>query len=452
MPETAAATVQRVAANERIANLDVLRGVAILAILIMNIPFMGSYVTLQPNDPRVVSWTLADQATFRFVGAFLDGTQRGLLELLFGAGVMIMSRTAMRSDGPIAVADLHFRRNLLLVALGVFQALVLFWPGDILFPYGLVAIFVFPFRKLTARWQALIGVAVILVAIIPSVTRYMDRVELKSAAVAAEAKLAAKTPLTKGEQAKLDEWKKKVAAVRPIAQNPDKQKAAAEEKKARMGSIAGYAQWTRDQWLKFNFDGAGAWFGFAEIFGTMLLGMALYQWGLIQGRAAAGVYLAMIVVGYGIGVSLRVAADAQFLRFNAEPKVFGPTWDVARIALTLGHVGLINLALKSALGAKLLAPFQATGKMPLTTYLSASLIGMVILFPGFGFGLFGRYGWAGLETIALIVMAVQLVAANLWLIAFETGPLEWIWKSAAYGKRQPFRRAAAPKGALAAAE
>jgi uncharacterized protein len=451
MTEPAAASVQRVTANERIANLDVLRGIAILAILIMNIPFMGGYVSTTPGDPRLVSWTVADQATFRFVGAFLDGTQRGLLELLFGAGIMIMSRAAMRPDGPVAVADLHYRRNLLLVALGVFQALVLFWPGDILFPYGLTAIFVFPFRKLAARWQALIGVLVILVAIVPAVNRYNDRVELKAAAVAVQAKLAAHKPVTKDEQGKLDEWNKKVAAARPLAQNPDKQKAVAEEKKARLGPIAGYATWTRDEWLKFNFA-PDAWFGFAEIFGTMLLGMALYQWGLIQGRAAAGVYLAMIAVGYGIGVPLRWMADTAHLRFTADPKPLNMTWDVARIALTLGHVGLINLALKSSLGAKLLSPFQATGKMPLTTYLSASLIGMVILFPGFGLGLFGRYGWAGLETIALVVMAAQLVAANLWLLAFETGPLEWFWKSAAYGKRQPFRRAVAPKGALAAAE
>jgi uncharacterized protein len=76
----------------------------------------------------------------------------------------------------------------------------------------------------------------------------------------------------------------------------------------------------------------------------------------------------------------------------------------------------------------------------------------VILFPGFGFGLTGKYGEAGLETIAVIVMAAQLAFANLWLMAFDSGPLEWVWKSAAYRKAQPFRKATDPKGALAAAE
>ena len=448
---TVADPLRRVAKSERIAALDVLRGFAILAILVMNIPIMGGYAGPELNDPRLVSWTAADQAVFQGVRLVLDGTQRALLELLFGAGVMIMTRAAMRPDGPVAVADLHFRRNLWLMVIGAFQALVLFWPGDVLLPYGLVAIFVFPFRTLAPRLKAALGVAFILVAITPGAIEYHERTELKATAAAAQAKVAAKTPLTKVEREKLDEWTKKVDRLKPAAENPKKREAMAEEKKARLGSLAAYAKFTRDFWISFNFVGE-TWFFWAEIFGTMLLGAALFEWGVLQSRLSAGAYLAILVAGYGLGVTARHIGNMEYLRFRPDPKSYWITLDIARIALTLGHVALFNLALKSGFGRVLLSPFQATGKMPLTTYLGASLICMVILFPGFGFGLFGKFGWAGLEAIALAVMAGQVIFANLWLRAFETGPLEWVWKSLAYRKAQPFRKLTGPAGAYQPAE
>lgn len=449
MPDQASA-VARVAPSERIANLDVLRGVAILAILMMNIPFMGGYV-VEPWDPRLIGWTAADQGVFRFIGGFLDGTQRGLLELLFGAGILIMARNALTADGPVGVADLHYRRNLLLMAFGVLHALVLFWPGDILFPYGLVAIFAFAFRGWRPRTQALVGLVFILVAVAPGVGRYVERVELQTAAAAAQAKLTAKTPLAKAEQEKLDRWRETVASYAPAKDNAKKREAMAAEVKGRRGDIAGYADYTREAWLKLTFS-ATAWFWWAEILGTMLLGMALYQWGVLQGRLKAGVYIAMAVGGYGVGVTLRTLGMNETLSFTAAPQIGWITWDIGRLALMFGHLGLISLALKSATGARLLSPFQAAGKMPLTIYLSASILGMCILFPGFGFGLWGKHGYAGLETIALLVMAAQLVFANLWLMAFHAGPIDWVWKSLAYGKAQPFRRTGPAKAALAAAE
>ena len=118
----------------------------------------------------------------------------------------------------------------------------------------------------------------------------------------------------------------------------------------------------------------------------------------------------------------------------------------------LGHVGLFNLALKSGVGRAILSVFQAPGRMPLTIYLSASILTMLIIFPGFGCGQFGHYGWAGLELIALAVIAGQLVFANVWMLAFESGPIDWVWKSLAYRKAQPFRKAIGPRAVLQPAE
>jgi len=443
--------LRRVAKSERIVALDVLRGVAILFILVMNIPLMGGYALIEPFDPRVVSWTAADQAAFRFVGMFLDGTQRGLLEVLFGAGAMIMARRAMRPDGPVSVADLHYKRNLLLVAFGLIHAFVLLWPGDILFAYGIAALFVFPFRRIGPNWKAAIGAVFILAAIAPGVQRYYERTEMKAEAVAIQAKVQAGKTVTATEKEKLEKWKERVEGFAPIAQNKKKQEAVAKEKKARLGDLPGYLKALTDIWVEFNV-GPFMYFGFFEIFGTMLLGMALYEWGLLQGRAGTGLYVAMVVGGYGLGATARYLADQDILRFTPDPKIGWMTWDVARIALVLGHIGLVNLLLRTAAGARALSVFQAPGRMPLTIYFSASLTCMWILFPGMGFGLFGQFGIAGLTAIALAIIAGQVVFANLWMAAFDSGPVDWLWKSLAYGKRQPFRKRAGPAEALAPAE
>ncbi|HEY0646949.1 DUF418 domain-containing protein [Phenylobacterium sp.] len=443
--------LRRVAKSERIVALDVLRGIAILLILLMNIPIMGGYSLVEPFDPRIVSWTPADQATFIGVGMFFEGTQRGLLEVLFGAGVMIMTRNAMQPDGPVSVADLHYRRNLWLVAFGLIHAFVLLWPGDILFAYGITALFVFPFRRLGPTTKALVGAAFILAAISPGVMRYAERVDLKADVAAAQAKVqAGKTP-SAAEKEALDTWKEKVEAAAPLASNKKKQEAVAKEKKARLGPLPGYAEALAGIWAKFNV-GPFLYFGFFEIFGTMLLGMALYDWGVLQGRARTGVYVAMVVAGYGLGATARYLADMEALRFTPEPKIGWMTWDAARIALVLGHIGLVNLALRTGVGQRVLGVFQAPGRMPLTVYLTASVLCMWILFPGIGFGLFGQFGWAGLTAIALAIIAAQVVLANVWMAAFESGPVDWLWKSLAYWKRQPFRKQATGAEALAAAE
>ena len=452
MTDTTSATpLQRVAKTERIVALDVLRGFAILAILMMNIPYMGGYAGMEFLDPRLVSWAAADQFAYRAISIAFDGTQRGLLELLFGAGIMIMTRAAMRPDGPVAVADLHFRRNIWLIVFGIFQACVLMWPGDILMAYGVVAIFAFAFRGLKPRWKVLLGVIFVIAAISPGMFRYQERIVERAAAVAVQAKVAAHKPVTKAEQAKLDKWTERVTRLAPVAQNKKKQEAVANEKASRLGPIAGYAQNLRDFWIQFNFSPGGI-IGLGEILGTMLLGMALYEWGVLQGLRSARFYLALAVLGYGLGAPLRDLAINDILRFTPDPKLGWITWDLARIALTLGHVGLFNLVLKSAVGARVLSVFQAPGRMPLTIYLSASVIGMLILFPGFGFGLFGKFGWGGLEAIALGIMVGQLIFANVWMKAFESGPIDWVWKSLAYQKRQPFRKAPGPHGALQPAE
>jgi uncharacterized protein len=158
----------------------------------------------------------------------------------------------------------------------------------------------------------------------------------------------------------------------------------------------------------------------------------------------------MLIAGYGIGIALRGSLWVEVLEFQPGQRWQGIFYDVGRIATTLGHIALIHLIVGSTLGYRALRSFEAPGRMPLTVYLFTSFLMMWVVFAPWGFDLFGAWGQAELLAVALIVIAAELVAANLWLRHFENGPMEWLWKSLAYDRREPFRKLRGQPGATAA--
>lgn len=425
--------------RDRIDVLDVLRGIAILGIFYMNIPFMGGTILAEFGDPRLQGWMPIDKAVWSLVQIVAEGTQRGTLEMLFGAGMMILTAKAMQPDGPVAVADLYFRRTLWLLAFGLADVFLLLWPGDILHTYALAALFLFPFRKLDPKWLLAIGLLWGTYGFATGAAEYPARVALIQRVDAAHAAQAAHKPLGKEQKADLAEWQKKLDKLKL----GDKQKKdAAEERKARTGGLPGYASWLYAQWLEFA--GKGELFSVIEAFSTMLIGVALFKWGVIQGGRSRGFYLGTMLLAYGFGLGARALGVHERLSFAPIPKTIWATEEYARLAVTLGHVALVNLLVQTVFGGKLLHPFKAAGRFAFSLYICETLIGMWFLFPGFGLGLWDRFGWAGLELTATITILCLLVAANLWARWFVSGPLEWAWRSLAYGRRQPFRRYAAP--------
>ncbi|WP_300975391.1 DUF418 domain-containing protein [Sphingomonas sp. LHG3406-1] len=435
--------LSRIGEAERIPSLDVVRGFAILFILLMNIPWMGSYGFIL-FDPRYPSWTPADYWTTLFVNSVLEGTQRGLLELLFGAGIMIMARRAMTPDGPVGVADLHYRRNLWLIVFGLANALVLMWMGDILLVYGIAAIFLFPFRRMGPKGQCAMAALFLGVLLLISVAEHREAVAERAKVERMAAREKAGAPLRAEEKKQVEEMKARDLRRSQLPGTNSEQRAKIDTAdKERSGGFIAYWKAQRDGWvfIMLNFF----WFIEAEIIATMLIGMALYQWGVIQGRARRQTYVLLLVAGYGIGLTLRSGLWLDRLSF--QPGLI--SWerqfeDIARLGVTLGHLALLHLALQSGVGRRLLAPFAAVGKIPLTVYLFTSLLMMWLVFAPWGLGLFGRFGMAQLMLLALAVIAVELVAANLWVMRFANGPAEWLWKSLAYEKREPFLRPRVP--------
>ena len=111
---------------------------------------------------------------------------------------------------------------------------------------------------------------------------------------------------------------------------------------------------------------------------------------------------------------------------------------LSTVLLACGYGATIVWATNGARAQKLLAWAAPIGRMAFTNYLMQSVIfGWV--FYGYGLGLFGTLGVTAALAIGIGVYILQIVLSAYWLQHFLYGPVEWLWRSAMYGTRQPLR-------------
>lgn len=159
-PPTLATDRWQVVDNELINNhipvLDILRGVAILGLLLVSIRYYGlpqAAVGQLVRGPHGGNYWL-----LKLTHLLFDNKLRALLSMLFGAGMLLF--LAKPKDVPgLPVPDLFIRRQLWLMGFGLLNAIVLLCPNDILFQYGIVGVLLFPFQRLSTR-GLLIGAVV----------------------------------------------------------------------------------------------------------------------------------------------------------------------------------------------------------------------------------------------------------------------------------------------------
>ncbi|AIT06183.1 hypothetical protein MC45_07015 [Sphingomonas taxi] len=385
----------------RLVLLDILRGVAILAILLMNVSEMGASMTANWSDIRHIGWSGADRVAWWLDTLLVEGTARALLEMLFGAGMLILTeRIAAASDNPLAVALRYGWRNAVLWALGIAHMFLLLWPGDILHTYAVAALIACAFRTLSTRALFVLG--------------------LSYAAFTLASGLTTEMPAS--------------ARVQMAREN-----AAAVAREDRFGH-GSPADWTAGQ-RRVGLERLGGeeivyvW----EAVATMLIGAGLFRLGALQGGWSRRRYWRMLAWGYGIGLPLRVYGAWEATRFDGR---IGVAWmwdDIARLAMTLGHVAAVALLVGSARGGRWLAPFAAAGRTALTLYVAQTLIVSWLIFSPYGLGLYGRMGWAAMMALALAVDALLLWAAVLWVRRFRIAPVEWAWRSVVEGRWLPLR-------------
>ena len=439
--------------QDRLSSIDVLRGFSLMGILVMNIcdfaygfkNYAYPLSTVKPvfSGPH---WKVNTAVWFlRWILA--EGKMRAMFSMLFGAGVILLTQRAEQRGAGVRVADIYTRRNMWLVLFGMLHG-YLIWSGDILFYYGTSALlFLFPFRNVRVKrlmWVA--GIILFINSLLIFGGQYGNAYSAKKAAAKANARLAQHQTLTEDEQSDLKRW----SSVQERWRMSDKKKfedIAAMQKgyfKAQ-GHEAGNVLMGE---LK------GAYFGFGDWVGMMLLGMAMYKNGFLPGRWSLKAYALTAAIGlplaWGLsGLGVWKAWAGHFDMFQTALWIT-PPYDLARVSGALGMGAALLILLKTGTLKWLLQRIAAVGQMALSNYLLTSVTMMTI----FVWGPWHWYGYVEYYKIYYAVAGmwiVNMAFSSIWLRYFEFGPMEWVWRSLTYWKRQPMRiRAATPAEVVAA--
>lgn len=407
----------------RIAQIDVLRGFAVLGVFWIGVGAFGMPYGANALPTLLGTPTTLNLALWGSTEVFMEGAMRGLFSMLFGASALIyLDQARLQQDG-VAVVDRFYRRNLTLMLFGLIHAYLLLWPHDVLYAYGLIGLFLFPLRRLPALALFLLGMA--LQALSDLEVDWAGLLDgLRGLTMPAEEELAATSP---GESTRFLAWLK----------------LQMEQDLALYRS--GYLEIFLAQIQEVMTQQSTLFYRrhFFEIGGMMLIGMALYRWGVLSGRVPWSTYLALTLLGYGIGGWMRGADLYHAYTLGFDPLTLARLeqggLDLGRLPVALGHVGLIGLLCHWGRASWLTGPLAATGRLALTHYISQTVIA-ITLFYGFGLGLFGTLERWQLALLWLAVSLFQMGISLLWLRHFRFGPLEWIWRSLIFGRLQPMGR------------
>ena len=426
--------------KQRILLLDVLRGIALLGILIMNIMAQSQshffYDRMDLREPvsnaNFYAWA-AEMFLF-------EGTMRGMFSILFGAGALLLLGRLVKSKKGLEPADIYYRRLLWLLLFGLLNAFVLLWPGDILYPYAICGMVLFPFRNLSVKAFLWIALAFLAIGTYRENSDLYHTKNIISKGQAAENFQAKKAKLT-------DEQTKDLVAYTGYKEKNSKEgiaKAVKEEEQQMQSQ--NYLTIFRhlvpvNMMLESTIFYKGYWY---DILLCFFLGMALFKSGYLLGKKRAWVYALVAVAGIGSGIALnyfylqlhyRLGFDA--ILFNQQLKV--NYYEIRRVLQTMGNLSLVILLYKVIPFRKILNVFAPVGQMAFTNYLGQSIITSIIFL---GFGLYGKLQRYEVYYVVAAIWLFQVIFSNIWLRYFRFGPFEWLWRSLTYWHKQPMKKKA----------
>ena len=423
--------------SERIVILDSLRGIAILGILLMNIPGFAL-----PDPATLDPFVLNEQGTINFkvwyfIEWFMEGSQRALFSMLFGAGIILfISRQEKRTAG-LWPTDYFFRRQLWLLVFGLVNAYVLLWFWDILFQYACCGMIMFAFRRLSSKALLVAaGICLLLMTIRENADFYRDKVVIYNGEQVAKLDTT-KTKLTEKQQGELNAMKE----MKEQASLEGRQKEAKSNMEKVQGDYATFYKYQSGRSLRMEtmFFYHFIW----DLLLFMFLGMAFYKNGVLTGMASSKLYWLLFIIGMGAGLTLswlrlQPEIEHQFNHFEYTKDVKFEFYELSRTLRAIGIFAFIMLLYKSGWFKWLFALMRPVGQMAFTNYLMQSLL-VGLFFYGIGFGMYGELQRHEIYYVVAATWILQIIWSHLWLRYFRFGPLEWLWRSLTYWKRQPFK-------------
>jgi uncharacterized protein len=399
---------------DRIAALDVLRGFALLGILVMNIQFFSMPGVAYMNPTAFGDLSGANLAVWFVSHVFFDQKFMTIFSLLFGAGIVLFTT---RAEAKAHRAGwLHYKRMFWLLVIGLMHA-HLIWPGDILVLYATCGAIVFLFRRLAA--VPLIGIGVLTLAVGSIIWQVLGW------SVQFWPPEAVATIIAENWRPPLESLEKEIAIYQ--------------------GGWLTQMQERVPTALAFETIYTLLW-GLWRAGGLMLIGMAFYKLGIVTGERTPSFYARMFALGATAGLALILFGVSQHFAANwSFPYSFftGSQFNYwGSLLLSGGWIGMVMLAVRTRALPALTSRLGAVGRMAFTNYLMHSIV-CTTIFYGHGFGLFGEVSRLGQAIVVLAVWTVQLIVSPIWLRHFQFGPFEWLWRSLTYGHAPPFRRPAA---------
>ena len=403
-----------VAEGERYALLDILRGFALFGILLVNMAtFKSPGMYVLPGAPAPMS--LVDRVATGVIDLLAETKFYTLFSFLFGVGFSIQLGRARQRGGDVRFERLFARRLFVLLGIGLAHGFLI-WHGDILAWYALTGFLLLFFRNcrpdtplvwalvvygMTAI-SGLLGVAVVEgVQLLPGVRQILGNVDKQINGLLTELRAPAVATYGSGSYRDIFVFRAR-----------------------EMGVIH----------LNFLFI-------FPIILANFLLGLWAGWRGLPQNVGEHLPFVRKVMIrGLVVGLTSNALylLAAEHMNFLSAICVLSVNIVVGAPALCFFYAASIALLAQDPLWQKRFAPLAAAGRMALTNYLAQSLV-CTTLFYGYGFGLYGRVGPALGIGLTVALYAAQLAFSVWWLRRFRFGPMEWLWRSLTYGKRQPMR-------------
>lgn len=383
---------------ERIHALDVIRGFALLGVLLGNInsslpnPLRGIAIGFANED----AW-LAESLGW-FFSIFIDNSFYTMFSLLFGAGFVIFIDRA-RSHGANSEI-LIFRRLVALLLIGAAHSILIWW-GDILALYACLGMLLLAFINVPAQRLWKWGVAFYLLPLAWPWLSYFLQADPGSAEAAA---------IAAAREARLAAAKAAVAVY-------------------TTGTWWEVAQLRLEDVLWMWRYASHASYG-PKALGMFLIGAAIARSGLLS---SLGQYRSALRrmgwIGFAVGVPLAVLARL------IPNSLVGPitTGSISDALICLAYAATLTLVVQGNRMARLTRSLAAIGRMALTNYLMQSLV-FTWIFCGYGLGLGDSLGQTATILLALVFFGMQIAFSRWWLAGRQFGPMEWVWRTMTYGQ------------------
>ena len=376
----------------RIDSIDILRGIALFGVLVVNLILEFRVSIFQQFLSASQPISMADRIVEAVVSMVFEMKAFALFSFLFGVGLAVQfERLSKRGRAYYWLS----RRLLVLLLFGLLHLLFI-WNGDILTEYAIAGMLVLPFL-IAPTWTIAAG-ATCFLAIYVSMPMmslpipWPDTETLQRHVAAAN--------IAYGTGNALDVWRFSIDELRLML--------------------------PLHLWI------------FPRTIALFLLGILAWRTGLMQRQEQ---YLRLFWIAGGVGIVAGVViAAASSVGALTSLGTFGAALpNLATVVLAMGYGAVVLALAHHRVAGPVLRVFAPLGRMAFSNYIMQSVIFGFIFF-GYGLGYFGRLGAMHALLIGLAVYAAQALLSGWWLTRFWFGPLEWLWRTWMYGIRQPMRK------------